>query len=40
MQTNEVDKADAFVTTDPDVMGGAKVFAGICRDAKFPPTNF
>lgn len=28
MQTNEVDKADAFVMTDPDVMGGATVFAG------------
>ena len=40
MQLNEVDNADAFVMTDPDVMGGAKVFAGICRDATFPPTKF
>ena len=24
MQTNEVDKADAFVMTDPDVMGGRR----------------
>lgn len=40
MQTNEVDIADAFVTTDPDGMAGATVFAGICRDATFPPTNF
>lgn len=28
MQPKKVDKANAFVTTDPEVMGGTTVFAG------------